>query len=496
MSVNLACLSFRAFRAVQVAWRYNFNVLTGTTISHYKILDKLGEGGMGVVYKAKDLRLKREVALKFLPSHLLGDGDIRARFEREAQAAAALHHPNICPVHEIDAVDDKSFISMAFIEGEPLDKKIAQGPLRIEEALDIAQQVAKGLEAAHKRAIVHRDIKPENIIVDDMGHVTIMDFGLAQLTEASRLTKTDQTMGTVFYMSPEQTEGSGTDHRADIWSLGVVLYEMVTGQRPFKGDYDKAVMYSILHEGHQPITAIRAGIPMELEVFVGKCLQKEAANRYASAGELAVDLATLADGLKSDHSKVLRPGSVANAAEPRSPRAPWLIVAAASVLAVVLVVGVAWLRWPEAAPEPALRRFAFETNGPVQDVVISPNGRYIAYIRLPIRGSGGLGELWVQDLELGEARRIGESEFLRDPFWSPDSQFIGVGTPEDENRDGTTVMKVPVSGGVAVALSDDTARFRGGSWSPDGETVFLIAGRPTALYEACAYRLFHRYEKG
>ena len=172
--------------------------MVGSTISHYKITEKLGEGGMGVVYRAEDTKLERDVALKFLPSHLLGDTDIRARFEREAQAAAALHHPNICPVHEIDEVDDKSFIAMAFIEGESLDKKIAQGPLRLDEALSIAQQIAQGLEAAHEKGIHHRDIKPENVIVDSKGRVTIMDFGLAQLTEASRLTRKDETGGTVF----------------------------------------------------------------------------------------------------------------------------------------------------------------------------------------------------------------------------------------------------------------------------------------------------------
>ncbi len=255
--------------------------MVGQTISHYKILDKLGEGGMGVVYKAEDLKLERTVALKFLPAHLLGDEEVRKRFEREAKAAAALDHANVCHVYEIDEADGKTFIAMSLIEGESLDKKIENGPLKLDEALDIAQQIAKGLEAAHKKGVVHRDIKPQNIMVgpdsaNAGGHVTIMDFGLAQLTQASLLTRPDQTMGTTFYMSPEQTEGSGTDHRTDIWALGVVLYEMVAGQRPFKGDYDKAVMYSILNEPHEPITGIRAGVPMELEVLVSKCLAKDA----------------------------------------------------------------------------------------------------------------------------------------------------------------------------------------------------------------------------
>ncbi len=197
--------------------------MVGSSISHYKILDKLGEGGMGVVYKAEDTKLDRPVALKFLPNHLLGDEEVRKRFEREAKAAAALDHSNVCTVYEIDEAEGKTFISMALIEGQSLDKKIAQGPLKLDEALDVARQIAEGLEAAHGKGIYHRDIKPENVMVNEKGHVTVMDFG-AQLTQASRLTRADQTMGTTAYMSPEQAQGSGTDHRTDVWSLGVVLY--------------------------------------------------------------------------------------------------------------------------------------------------------------------------------------------------------------------------------------------------------------------------------
>ena len=245
---------------------------------------------MGVVYKALDTKLDRLVALKFLPNHLLGDEEVRKRFEREAKAAATLHHPNICPVYEINEVDGQSFIAMALIEGDSLDKKISTGPLKLEEALDIAQQIATGLEAAHEKHIVHRDIKPENVIVDAKGHVTIMDFGLAQLTQASRLTKANTTMGTTAYMSPEQCEASGTDHRTDVWSLGVVLYEMVTGQHPFKGDYDQAIMYSILNEAPEPMTALRTGVPMEIEVAVNKAIKKSPNERYQNTGDLVVDL--------------------------------------------------------------------------------------------------------------------------------------------------------------------------------------------------------------
>ncbi|MDA0206504.1 MAG: serine/threonine-protein kinase [Acidobacteria bacterium] len=239
-------------------------MIIGSTISHYKIVEKLGEGGMGVVYKAEDTKLERTVALKFLAQHLLDDDEAKERFLREAKAAAALHHSNVCPVYEIDEVDGKTFLAMAFLQGETLEDRIAKGPLSLKDALDIGRQVADGLEAAHEAGIVHRDIKPANVLIDPKGHATIMDFGLARLTEASRLTKVDTAMGTVAYMSPEQAQGMEVDHRSDIWSLGCVLYEMVSGQRPFLGQYDQALLYEIVHEEVAPLTSVRAGVPMEL----------------------------------------------------------------------------------------------------------------------------------------------------------------------------------------------------------------------------------------
>jgi serine/threonine protein kinase/tetratricopeptide (TPR) repeat protein len=267
--------------------------MIGKTVSHYRILEKIGEGGMGVVYKAEDVKLKRIVALKFLPPQALGSDDDKDRFLKEAQAAASLDDTNICTVHEIDEADERTFIAMAYIEGQSLKQRIASGALKIEEAVGIAIQIASGLQDAHESGIVHRDIKTGNIMVTTKGQVKIMDFGVAKLTKETSVTEAGTTIGTAAYMSPEQTRGEDVDHRTDIWSLGVVLYEMVTGQKPFLGDYEQAVVYSILNEEPEPMTGLRSGVPLELERIVGKALTKDAAERYQHVDELLVDLKRL-----------------------------------------------------------------------------------------------------------------------------------------------------------------------------------------------------------
>jgi serine/threonine protein kinase/tetratricopeptide (TPR) repeat protein len=284
--------------------------MIGQTISHYQIKEKLGEGGMGIVYKARDLKLDRLVALKFLPPHLTRSEEEKQRFIHEAKAASALDHPNICNIHEIDTTEDgQLFISMSYYEGETLNKQFkCEKLLPLTKAIDFAIQITQGLTEAHVSHIIHRDLKPANIMITSKGEVKILDFGLAKKAGQTRITKESTTLGTVAYMSPEQTKGEAVDQRSDIWSLGVILYEMVTGQVPFKADYEQAVMYSILNEEPQPVTALRTGIPIELELIISKCLEKDPARRYQRAEELIVDLQRLKK--KSDKSSLPAPSGI------------------------------------------------------------------------------------------------------------------------------------------------------------------------------------------
>ena len=276
----------------------------GSTVAgRYTIIEELGRGGMGVVYKAEDTKLKRRVALKFLPPELTHIPEVHERFTREAQAAAALDHPNICTVYEFDQAEDTSFISMAYVEGQSLRKKIESGPLELEEALGIATQVAEGLQEAHKKGVVHRDIKSANIMVTDNGQAKIMDFGLARVTGGTLVTQEGMTMGTVTYMSPEQAQGKKVDHRTDIWSLGVVLYEMLTGQLPFKGEHEQAVIFSILKEKPKPITDLKTDIPLSIEQVVSKALEKDPDKRYQQVEELLDDLKSISAGIVPEEIK-------------------------------------------------------------------------------------------------------------------------------------------------------------------------------------------------
>ncbi|MEN8152869.1 MAG: protein kinase [Acidobacteriota bacterium] len=296
------------------------NEMINKTVSHYKILEKLGEGGMGEVYLAEDTKLKRKVALKFLPGEFTnvganGDSPVE-RFHREAQAAATLNHPNIVTIYEINEHEDQTYIAMEYVDGQTLKELVAGdwGPsdsqLPIAEVINYAIQICEGLKCAHEAGIVHRDIKPQNIIINKEGQVKILDFGLAKLKGVSQLTKESSTLGTIHYMSPEQAMGKDVDHRTDIWSLGVILYEMLTGELPFKGDYDQAVIYSILNEEPEPVAEIRSGLPGELERIIKKALVKDPSKRYQHPDDLLVDLKNIKKGSKTDLTEIKKKFSV------------------------------------------------------------------------------------------------------------------------------------------------------------------------------------------
>jgi len=273
--------------------------MIGQTISHYKILSKLGGGGMGVVYKAEDTKLHRLVALKFLPPELSFDPAAKERFVHEAQAASALEHPNICSIYEInETADGQSYIAMGCYEGETLKQRIMRGAIAQEEAINIAIQIAEGLARAHEAGIVHRDIKPANIMLTDRGEVKILDFGLAKLKGVTRVTRTGTTVGTAAYMSPEQARGEEVDPRSDIWSVGVVLYEMIAGQLPFRSEYEQGLAYLIINEEPEPLGKHAQDVSPDLVRIIDRALEKKPGARYSKAAEMLADLRTYQESLR------------------------------------------------------------------------------------------------------------------------------------------------------------------------------------------------------
>ncbi len=294
----------------------------GQLVSHYQLVEKLGEGGMGNVYLAEDMRLGRRVALKFINQALLKEKDSRHRFVREAKAAAAIDHPNVASVYDVDEVEGHPFIVMSYVKGQSLEDRIPESPLEIRDALNIGCQLADGLRAAHRQGIVHRDLNPTNVIVEEDNRVRIIDFGLAQLTAASRLTQPGSPLGTANYISPEQMHGETVDQRTDIWSLGVILYELATGRKPFQAEHREAIYYAIAHKSPELMSRWRAGIPKELERIVFKCLEKQPAQRYPDAATLKAELVRLLSVLphSSQALSVLEPKEGISPAAPPVPR--------------------------------------------------------------------------------------------------------------------------------------------------------------------------------
>jgi serine/threonine protein kinase/Flp pilus assembly protein TadD len=310
--------------------------MVGKTISHYKILDKLGEGGMGVVYKAKDVKLDRVVAIKFLPQHLTTDGVEKERFVHEAKAASALNHTNVTTIYEIDEFEGQTFIVMEYCEGETLRQVIQKETLSIRKVLDIAVQICEGLAIAHEKGIVHRDIKSDNIMLTPRGQVKIMDFGLAKLKGATKLTQSRSTLGTASYMSPEQAQREEVDHRSDIFSFGVVLYELLTGQLPFQGDHEAAVLHAIISEEPQPVARFNNKVSAKLQDMVDKALAKEKEERYQHIDDVLADLRREKKSLEYVKTTQIPPEVISP--KPKRKLLPFLVPASAVFIIILLLL--------------------------------------------------------------------------------------------------------------------------------------------------------------
>jgi Tol biopolymer transport system component len=425
--------------------------LAGQTVSHYEILEMLGAGGMGVVYKAFDTKLHRLVALKFLPSHMCQDAELKRQLTEEARAASALDHPNIVVIHDIDDSGDL-FIAMTFHEGVTLREKIALG-LPVKESLQIARQIASGLAKAHEHSIVHRDIKPSNVIVAKDGIARIIDFGLAKSTDITALMESTA-RGTPLYMSPEQASGKAVDFRTDLWSLGAVLYEMLTGQRPFNGETQQQVLHAVVHNDPPGLLELRPDLPPEIEAIVSRALQKEPDSRYQSAAELVNDLSAALMALDAPRERArLRPA-----------------YAIPAVVFIFLATGVG-LWFGRAGNQPAPRVVPLTTFAGLQVLpAFSPDGQQVAFM-----WNGEKQDNWglyVKSIDSATALLLSTPVASNvGPSWSPDGRQIAF--VRGGGRAG--IYSISLRGGAEKKVTDFLAGGATLSWSPDGR--FLVAAR-------------------
>ena len=444
----------------------------GTRIGPYEVVSAAGSGGMGEVYRARDTRLNREVAIKVLPAAFARDPERLRRFQQEAQAVAALNHPNILAIHDFGEHDGSPYIVTEFLEGETLRGRLNSGALPVRKASEFAEQIARGLAAAHDKGIVHRDLKPENIFVTRDGRVKILDFGLAKLTpeatpEAATLasqTEPGMVMGTVGYMSPEQVRGQVADHRSDLFSFGVILYEMLSGKRAFQGQTSVETMNAILKEDPPEFAETNRSVPPALERIVRHCIEKGPEERFQSARDAAFALGALSDSSSSATGAV-------TVARRRAWR-PWLRAAAEMAL-LGLALGLLLTR-NSAAPRSSVKAAILPPPGDgfwaniTQPAAISPDGRFLAIIAM----RNGHQQLWLRRLDVADAQPIAGSEDASNPFWSPDSRYIAFFVPGK-------LKKVDVSGGAVSDICPAGSFGMGGAWSNRG--VIVLATFGTAL---------------
>ena len=442
----------------------------GTMLGPYEILAPIGAGGMGEVYRARDTRLERTVAVKVLPAHTADRPEVRQRFEREARAVSALNHPNICTLYDVGRHDGVDFLVMEYMEGETLADRLGKGAMPLDQALRIAIQVADALDRAHRTGITHRDLKPGNIMLTKDG-AKVLDFGLAKMREraqgaltsggsvmatlTSPLTGEGAIVGTLQYMAPEQLEGQEADARSDIFAFGSIVYEMVAGRRPFEGKTQAALIAKILEHEPAPVSAILPAAPPALEQLLRSCLAKDPAERRQTIHDVLVDLRWIAESGS-------RPGIPAPAAPPKKPRPRvWM---AATVILTLATAALAALYVLRPRPDVSLMRFAVQPPEKFaygEGLAISPDGKRVVFAGVT---AGGQSMLWMRSLDSLAAQPISGTAGGVLPFWSPDGRHIGFFAD-------TKLKKVDITGGPVQVLAD-AADARGGSWNQDGVILF------------------------
>ena len=471
--------------------------MIGRTISHYKILEKLGEGGMGVVYKAQDIKLDRLLALKFLPPHLVASEAEKARFLQEAKSASTLNHPNVCTIYDIKEEGEQQFIVMEYVDGVTLRKKFESKPLSPNDAITYAIQIGEALKEAHSQGIVHRDIKSDNIMINSKNQVKVMDFGLAKLKGSLKLTKTSSTVGTLAYMAPEQIQGGEVDARSDIFSFGIVLYEMLTGQLPFKGEHEAAMMYSILNEEPEPIQKYLPELSSEFLHVINRALEKDPNDRYQSVNDMLIDLRRL----KRQSTRVVRtsspdisvaqgdvsapsPSSISQPTKSKNRKYFWGTgIGIVGVLLIFLVmrffISGEKRRVSEHYPFHSFKLSRIATNGKVLQAMLSPDGKYVVYV---VTESGKQSVCMRQVSTASSIQIIAPTDVGYGGFtFSPDGEHIYYVVYDSRNRE-SALFQIPVLGGSPRKLLSNISSPV--AVSPDGSRLAFLRQFPTEGEEA------------